>query len=269
MFLHSKGYRLGGLYDLEAVYLTQKKSLSSFFGVDVDFSQPDIPSLGHHFTVFRHPDDWNLNRMFGIDDYFSKCPLPTILLLHWLTRTPLPTNRKTRALLLYTDGLHVNAKTYQKNVRAWMTLLGYDTLLDELEGGLYEEDLQELVTVFRRYGFHPTKKNPYSQCSFKIQVFPYLLPFVEELSTRLGVSSPTYMPYLTPSIQGHRYMFPYEPHILSLLEKKFKENEILSHSRHNLKILLVTFFSPLSKSRDATLVKEAIPTSTVTYSFSA
>lgn len=255
LFLRQWEVPLVGLYDLQTIYLTTGVSLDEVLAIDLDLSHPKIPSIGHHFTLFQHPHQINMNRMVGLDlpQFRSKCPVPTVLILHWMTQTPLPASPTQRAWLAYADGLHESYARYTKNVTAWLRMMGFEDLLADLQSGRLAPFIEAIRVQLAALGWRGTTKRPYPQCRFRPAQFQALQPLIDLLTTEMGYPTVPSLPSWTPVLQGSRYSLQFTPLTSHLIEQKFQQHDLLSHGLIYHNHLEVTLLTPLSPEKDKEL----------------
>lgn len=142
--LYSKGYSVGGIYDLTNVFAKNKKSSKNFhnmIGIDLDMNYKDMHSLGHHIVYDFNPNSININNMINlptnIDKTFtSKFPLNSVILIYCILGLK-PKTLEEIALLLYCDSVIEVFDKYRDNCLRWLTILNQfeiqNALLNERE----------------------------------------------------------------------------------------------------------------------------------------
>ena len=129
-----------GLYTLNKLYLTDKSDrhrLKEMVGIDLEMQIKGMHCIGHHMNISCNPQSVNANDLFGISDnlfenFHSKCPLNTLILLYWLFGER-PKNDREIAFLVYWDSVVYNYDMYRRNVTRWLEYLQMDDILDALK----------------------------------------------------------------------------------------------------------------------------------------
>lgn len=282
LFLEKFGFRLGGVYDNRTLYLVEGVSLEDCFGVDLDLFLPGVPTLGHHFTLFSHENHVNPNVIFGVTDveqyqnlndfmypprYCYKCPLPTILLLYWLTGDPIPSHSEGSVWLLYTDSLFRSYGKYKHNVAAWLKELGLQDLLENLSSKRLMDSVSQcaekislLENRLSGRGVKMSEKRPFPQCSFKPLELPLLTPFIRDLQQTLQIEHRIIIPDdLTTAFEGYSYEFYLNDKVHHALRVKSLNEEMISHGVTCQTTVKCTFFHELDSVSDDELLRSRTP----------
>lgn len=140
-FLLQRGAEIVGMYDLRNIFYTKweyknmmNKNPENILAMDLDINLKNIKCFGHHIVPPFNPNAFNANDLLGItgDNFTSKCPLNSILLLYSLYEIK-PKNDYEIALILYADSVIDNYVKYKDNVVFWLTKLELLDFLDALE----------------------------------------------------------------------------------------------------------------------------------------
>lgn len=144
------GWELVGLYDLRNLHLKEGIHPSEdIVFVDLDVTQDNIKSIGHHVLANNKEHSVNVNQLFGIgyDSFRFKYPLSTAYFLLWLHSDMIEEaglNDYQKLLLLHCDTAWENYigrdLRYQQNTKQWINRL------DRILGDSFEApNLQDMV----------------------------------------------------------------------------------------------------------------------------
>ncbi|QUH22042.1 hypothetical protein [Alkaliphilus sp. B6464] len=140
MFIHNRGGKIGGIYDLSSFYFTKYDyllNIEKLIGIDLDIDYKDMRCFGHHITADINKNGFNINNFMNLDintkEYFnSKCPLNTIILLYSLFNLKPKTDEEI-AMLVYPDSVINNYDKFKDNVTNWLVILEQTEILDALQ----------------------------------------------------------------------------------------------------------------------------------------
>jgi hypothetical protein len=282
LFLEKRGYKLGGVFNMNDLYLRDDIELEDCFAVDLDISLPGITSVGHHFLLFNNEDNWNPNAIWGVSDsqqfqtlndymrvprFNQKCPLPTILLLHHLTKTPLPKGSFARSWFLYADGLYSSYTRYKTNVKNWLKEFEFDCLIDDLDSLELGKTIEAICAIIKHQssrmtgrGFTPTKCNPYPQSTFKPLEIELLSPFLQTLKQLVFQSNHHIsIPDMTTYMEGHYYQFYMNDVVYNRLQEKYRLGQIISQGLVYSNVVSATLTQPLNEQEDLELLRARTP----------
>ncbi|UCD38818.1 MAG: hypothetical protein JSW54_04885 [Fidelibacterota bacterium] len=134
---HHLGWRVSGYYDGATLWLSTltDKQRERLVWIDLDICRPECPALGHHILTLTgavpaalgQVCNPNLLAGIGADDFTSKYPFSTVLLLVWLHEATLRRDLTARLLVLHADSSWINYQQYGDNCHSWLQRLpGYD-----------------------------------------------------------------------------------------------------------------------------------------------
>lgn len=264
------------------VYLKDGLELDECFAVDLDISLPGIPSIGHHFLLFYNDNNWNPNTKYGISDpkqfqslndymraprFKQKCPLPTILLLHHLTRVPLPQSPLARAVYLYADGLHYSYNCYKNNVKTWLKEFHFDSLIQDLESSTLESHMLTIRSLVQNQairmsgrGFKVTKRTTNPQANFKPLEIDLLLPFLQTLQDLLFQNKTSIsIPDVSTFLEGYYCQFHMNDIVYKKLQEMYKKGQMISHGLVYSNVVSTTLTTPLNEQSDMELLRARTP----------
>ncbi|HCC07278.1 MAG TPA: hypothetical protein DEP72_03800 [Clostridiales bacterium] len=155
-----KHLKLKGVFDINCfnttnkLYLTEEKlHKDEDVFVDLAVSQEGCMSIDHHMKFSYDAKDFNVNRLNpktsnirnDLNNFHSKCPLNTIILLLWVYGENLleTFNYKQRLLIYAADSVWENYKNYRDNFTTWCEYLGLEYILEELES-IKPEEIEEV-----------------------------------------------------------------------------------------------------------------------------
>lgn len=138
--------------------------------VDLDISQNDIRSIGHHILQITSKDEIkdighinslnpNLIRKITMENFKIKYPLATIHLLMWLHDISITIDSEIKKIIWIPDSTWINGQShrFKKNVQDWLNHLNlYELLsqLDEVDTNEFEKNLIDNVyTKISKTGF--------------------------------------------------------------------------------------------------------------------
>lgn len=158
-----------GLYTLDKLYLSDRqdrKNVKNMVGIDLEMQIKGMHCLGHHMNITCNPQSVNANDLFRVsenllENFHSKCPLNTLMLLYWLLDEK-PKNDKEIAFLVYWDSVIYNYNMYRPNVTQWLKRLGMEEILDALENrqeairNIINKDILPMTKAFKT-GYEKSK----------------------------------------------------------------------------------------------------------------
>lgn len=237
---HYLGWELVGVYDLQGLYLDTnfKGDIRDIIYIDLDITNPNYKSLGHHIIGEQNSNHLNINNLFGINHnrYKEKFPLSTSLFLFWLLEKTLPNpNLKSEILsflfLLHADSVYKNHKDYTNNVQNWLYQLDFDYLIPYLSDSRIEDKINKHIL--------PNTVGWNNQCTYIVEnnklVFKQsdmdFQTYVDKISNAFGYKRLKYPNELKCqfSLSRKQVEIP-NRNFEEVLTSLKKENHIFSHS---------------------------------------
>lgn len=138
-------YSFKGFYNLKTFYITSDIDLEKDVAIDLDMNC--MKSIGHHINPFFNEKSCNPNNKHLKDfykQYYSKCPLNTVMLL--LIKNNIKINNlRQLAIVLFADGFFTYYDKYKENCDNWLNMYKLDYLID-----LYNKNRDKVLEIINK-----------------------------------------------------------------------------------------------------------------------